>query len=150
MRGLELPRVGIKEWMLPLCTRFSVEIRKIVDIGDAWDLSGDATIMSAKLGVVSRDKASIRYRVESCAELEIRVHSRDRAATGSNKKARKKAPADEDDEEHSDADYSDSARSVSSIDSSVDLDAESDVEAASEHGDDEDPPGIDEKISRWR
>ena len=139
--GLELPRVGPKEWMLPLYTRFSHEIRKIVDISDAWDLSGDATIMSAELSVVSRDKATICYRVESCAELERRAPRRDRAATGSSKKARKKAPIDEDDEEHSDVDYSDGARSVSSIDSSVDLDAESDVEAASEP--EEDPPGID-------
>ena len=141
---LELPRVGITEWLLPLCTRFSVEIRKIVDISSAWDLSGDATIMAPELCVVSRDKTSIRYRVDSCAELERRVIRRDRAATGSSKKARTKELIDDVSDEQSDLDYSDDERSVTSIDSSVDLDAESDVEAETASGEDPtDPTGMD-------
>ena len=135
------------EFVLPLGADFSTAIQPVVDIGGGWDLSGDAMILAAELVIAARSNDCLRYRVQSSSELETRVR-RAPTAAGSRKKISTEN-ADEDDSGYSGADYSDGERSVSSIDSSVDLDAESDAEAAGDADSGGDAPDVGEAQDSW-
>ena len=122
---------------LPLSTDFASAIKPMVEIiVDGWDLSGNATVLSAELEIASRNQVCFRYKVKACSELERQ--RRQRAASPHGKKKRRADLRSSDSSGASSGDPSESEnssdRSVSSIDSSVDLDAESDVEAEDSGG----------------
>ena len=135
---MELIRYGALDYALPLSTDFASAIRPMVDIiADGWDLSGSATVHSAELELASRNHVCIRYKVKACHELA----RRERRQGAASHRGVKKRVAASDSSGSSNVDSSDSDnisdRSGSSIDSSVDVDAESDVEAEDSGGEDQ-------------